>query len=226
MPPRWNVAPTSPVWVVHDDGDARTLELMRWGLVPSWATDPAIGNRMFNARAETLTQKPAFRVAARRRRCIVAADGFYEWKAVPATPRQSAATRKQAWYFHRVDGSPLAMAGLWESWERAPAAGNDAVGGIASDVTHTCTIVTTAADGVVATVHHRMPVVLEDGAIDAWLDPSVTDPDEVNALLDGAHHPLLATHAVGPEVNSARNDGPALIAPAPAPDDGDDGRLL
>jgi len=226
MPPRWNVAPTARVWVVHDAGTARTLELMRWGLVPSWATDPSIGNRMFNARAETLTDKPSFRVAARRRRCIVPVDGFYEWKATPATSATSGSARKQAWYFHRADGLPLAMAGLWESWERTPPTGHDTERDRGSDAVRTCTIVTTAADDVVATVHHRMPVVLDGGSIDAWLDPSIIDPDEVRAMLDGAPHPLLVTHAVGPEVNNARNDGPGLINPADRLDDDDAGRLL
>lgn len=198
LPQRWNVAPTSRVWVVRDSGATRLVEPMRWGLVPPWADDPSVGNRMFNARSETVTQRPAYRAAARRRRCIVPADGFYEW--APSSGR----SRKQAWYFHGADAEPLAMAGLWETWQSSPSG---------DDVVHTCTVVTTAADDVVAAVHNRMPVVLHTRSIDAWLDSGITDPSEVSALLSANLPPVLLAHAVGSEVNNARNDGPALIVP-------------
>lgn len=198
VPARWNVAPTARVWVVHDADSRRTLETMRWGLVPSWADGPAVGNRMFNARAETVTTKPAYRAAARRRRCIVPADGFYEWTAVAGH------SRKQAWYFHHADGSPLAMAGLWEIWGASPDE---------HDALRTCTVVTTNADAVVAPVHDRMPLILSDDLINGWLDPSATNPDEVSAMLARSEPHQLVAHAVGSAVNNARNDGPELVRP-------------
>jgi len=219
--PSWNVAPTATVWVIRDSGksgesgesgDARMLQPMRWGLVPSWADDPTIGNRMFNARVETLAQRPAYRAAVRRRRCIVPADGFYEWTAV------SGRHRKQGWYFQSVDGQPLAMAGLWETWQPT----GDA------DTLHTCTVVTTDANDVVAPIHDRMPLVLPDEVIDAWLDPTINDPDDVRSVVASAHSPTLSVHAVGAAVNNARNDGPDLIATVhPTSGDVDDNpRLL
>lgn len=197
--PCWNVAPTAAVWVIRDSGEsgeARMLQPMRWGLVPSWADDPTIGIRMFNARVETLSQRPAYRAAVRRRRCIVPADGFYEWTAVSGRPR------KQGWYFQSIDGHPLAMAGLWETWQPA----HDA------DTLHTCTVVTTDADDVVAPIHDRMPLMLSDDVIDAWLDPAINDPDDVRSAVASAHSPTLSVHAVGVAVNNSRNDGPDLIS--------------
>jgi putative SOS response-associated peptidase YedK len=197
LPPRWNIAPTARVWVVHETDSARVLDTMRWGLVPSWAKDPSVGNRMFNARAETVTQRPAYRAAARKRRCVVPADGFYEWAPTAGT------RRKQPWYFHAHDGAPLALAGLWETWQ----------GGDGADAVHTCTVVTTGADDVVGPVHDRMPAILSPGTIDRWLSPDVDDPHEVEALLAGNQPPTLTAHPVGTEVNNARNSGPHLVAP-------------
>jgi putative SOS response-associated peptidase YedK len=196
VPSRWNIAPTAQVWVVRQHDRSRVLETMRWGLVPSWADDPAVGNRMFNARAETLTQRPAYRSAARKRRCVVPADGFYEWAAVPGS------RRKQAWYFHHADDSPLAMAGLWEVWQPGP----DGAGAL-----HTCTVVTTEADAVVSPIHHRMPAILAGDAINQWLSHDTSHPDDVEAVLSTTRPPSLVSHPVGIEVNNARSDGPGLL---------------
>jgi len=203
LPPRWNVAPSSEVWVVHDGGSdaggvapqsTRVLEPMRWGLVPSWAHDPAVGNRMINARAETAGAKPSFRAAFRRRRCVVPVDGFYEWAAVPGQ------RAKQAWYLTSGDGEkPLALAGLWEE-------GHDGV-------PRTCTILTTAADEVVSPIHHRMPVALPADVVDVWLDPAVTERTAVEHLLAGVVPPTLRCRRVGSAVGNPRNDGPGLLDP-------------
>lgn len=207
LPPRFNVAPSSEVWVVHDvHSDSpphgrsavapiRVLEPMRWGLVPSWATDPAIGNRLINARAETAATKPSFRAAFRRRRCLLPVDGFYEWAPVPGQ------RAKQPWYFTAADAGPLALGGLWEHHH--------------GDVPPTCTILTTAADDIVAPVHHRMPVVLSPASWDAWLDPDLDDRDAVEGLLAGTGPTGLTARRVGTAVGNPRNDGPSLIDEMP-----------
>jgi putative SOS response-associated peptidase YedK len=201
LPPRFNVAPSSEVWVIRDvatdppaggpaaEACTRTLGTMRWGLVPSWATDPAIGSRLINARVETAATKPSFRAAFRRRRCLLPADGFYEWAPVPGQ------RAKQPWYF--TGTAPLALAGLWED-------GHDAS-------PPTCTILTTAADDVVAPVHHRMPVVLAPSTWDTWLDPGLTDAADLEALVAAAESTALSARRVGTAVGNPRNDGPALI---------------
>lgn len=196
--PRWNVSPSSEVWVVHEepgpDGSRRVLETMRWGLVPSWAKDATVGNRMINARVETAATKPSFRRAFRSQRALLPADGFYEWAAVPGE------RSKQPWYFCDDGGAPLALAGLWEEWR------------VASDVLRTCTILTTAANDVVRPVHDRMPVALASSVWDAWLDPELDDADAVAGLLGGATPPPLVARRVGTAVGSPRNEGPGLLA--------------
>lgn len=204
LPPRWNVAPSSEVWVVHDvarsranrPGVARTLEPMRWGLVPSWASDPSIGHRLINARSETAATKPSFRSAWRRRRCLLPVDGFYEWEPVVG---QSA---KQPWFFEFEAGGPMALAGLWE--HSAPDAHGETPGG-------TCTILTRPADAVVAPVHDRMPVVVPPDAWDAWCDPGCDDPDQIVALLGSLGNVPLRAYRVGRAVGNPRNDGPGLV---------------
>jgi putative SOS response-associated peptidase YedK len=201
--PRWNVAPTTDVWVVRTDDGRRVLQLLRWGLVPSWADSPAVGARMINARAETVASKPSFRRAFRSRRCVIPADGFYEWAVVPGQ------RRKQPWYFTDPGGRPLAMAGLHERWElrSEPAATTDGI-----RVLHTCAVITTSADDIVGPVHERMPVVLDGDAVDVWLDPTVDDPRELEALLSAARRNGLVARPVGTSVNRVTNDGPDLIA--------------
>lgn len=192
LPPRYNIAPTQDAPVVRLDEDGvRRLVSLRWGLVPFWAKDPAIGNRMINARSETVASKPAFRQAVRRRRCLVVADGFYEW--------QKTTHGKTPWYIHLADGGPFAMAGLWESWRREGA-----------DPLETCTILTTAPNEMMARLHNRMPVVLAGAGVDAWLDPQTT-VEELEPLFAPQADSLLKAIPVSRRVNSPANDGPDLI---------------
>ncbi len=212
VPPRYNVAPTSEVLAVVVGEGRRRLDLFHWGLVPSWARDPSIGNRMINARAESLATKPAFRRVFARRRCLVPVDGFYEWTASPGR------RRRQPFYIHRVDDEPLALAGLWDLW-RDPH--HTDAGGRPLEL-HSLTIVTGEPNEVVAPVHDRMPVILAPSAWEAWLDPDEHDTDRLGRLLRPAPSELLTAHPVSPEVNDARRDGPHLIEPvehdAPAGD--------
>ncbi|MFI5979968.1 SOS response-associated peptidase [Streptomyces sp. NPDC051555] len=210
----WNVAPTDPVWAVLEradrDGGAvqRRLRPVRWGLVPSWAKDPGVGSRMINARVETVHEKPAYRKAFTKRRCLLPADGFYEWEAVPATDRAKA--YKQPYFIAPEDGAPMAMAGLYEFW-RDPAVAD------ADDPTAwltTCTIITTEATDAAGRVHPRMPLALHRDDYGAWLDPTRHDTHELRALLHTPADGFLAVRAVSTEVNSVRNNGPRLLAPA------------
>lgn len=199
--PDFNITPRREVVVVAESGADRVLDVVRWGLVPPWAKDPSVGDRMINARAETVATSNAYRRAFARRRCIVPADGFYEWKRIGGPPSKP---RKQPWYFHRRDGAPLAFAGLWESW-RDPAAGEDA------PRLRTCTVITTAADGVVGPVHDRMPARLAESAWDAWLDPENEDTDAMRALLVPADDEELEAWPVSRRVNTPANNDVALV---------------
>ncbi len=188
----YNVAPTRQVPVVLAEGGKRRLEMLRWGLVPSWADDPGIGARMINARSETAPEKPSFRRAFRDRRCLIPADGFYEWK------RENGG--KQPYYFRMQGGRPFAFAGLWESWTKD--------GEIRS-----CAILTTAANEVVAGIHDRMPVILPSRHYEAWLNPEA-ERDELNDLLVPYPGDDLETYPVSRFVNSPGNDDPRCIEPA------------
>jgi putative SOS response-associated peptidase YedK len=200
-PPSWNVAPTADVYAVaRSRQGSRRLGTLRWGLVPSWADNPATGGRHINARAETVATNGVYRESFARRRCIVAADGFYEWQA-PSEPGD----RKQPFFIRAVDGRPLALAGLWDSWR-------DAEG----RWMRTCAIVTTEANAVVAPLHNRMPVVLPQAAWSEWLDPVALDVRGARALLLPAPAEVLERHPVSTAVNSARNDGPELVEILPA----------
>lgn len=191
-PPRYNVAPTQNVTAIRQlAGGPRQLVFLHWGLVPSWADDPTIGNRMINARAETLATKPAFRKAFRQRRCLIPSDGFYEW--------QKQGREKQPYYITLADGGLFALAGLWEHWEH---------NGLAIE---SCTIVTTAANSLVAPLHERMPVILPADAYALWLDPSVEDVDCLQPLLRPYPAEAMRTRAVSTLVNSPRNDSPDLL---------------
>lgn len=205
----YNVAPTQDVYAVLADGGVRHLDAFHWGLVPSWAKDAKIGSRMINARAETLADKGAFKAAFMRRRCIVPADGFYEWRKDPDAPAKA---KKQPFFVHRPDGQPYAFAGLWEVW-RGPNKDQEPL--------RSLTIITTAANGPMGEVHDRMPVLLDEGAWDTWLDRENEDLDLLGRLLVPAPASLIAMHPISTEVNSVRNDGPQLIDPidpdAPAP---------
>ncbi len=192
----YNVAPTSEVYVVVEEDHHRVLEAFRWGLVPPWAEDLRVGARMINARLETVATRNAFRQAFRRRRCIVPADGFYEWTAVPGQ------TRKQPWYIHRPDGEPYAFAGLWERWRPAGTDGPWVL---------SCSVITGAANPLMARVHDRMPVVLPPDVWSAWLDPDLQDADAVASMLRPTPAELVAFHPVSLEVNTVRNRGAHLI---------------
>ena len=194
--PRFNIAPTQTAPVIRVDAatKARRLDLLKWGLVPFWAKDPSIGNRMINARAETVAEKPAYRVSFRKKRCLIPADGFYEWQATGGP--------KQPFFFHRGDGYPFAMAGLWDRWEK----GEDSP-------VETFTILTTEANEVVAPIHKRMPVILAESAFDKWLDPEVEDAKSLAGLLTPAPPEILEALPVSTYVNSPANEGPQCVEP-------------
>ena len=205
--PRYNVAPTQEVPIVRrspfpaaDAAEARTappLELApaRWGLVPFWAKDPAIGNRMINARGETVAAKPAFRAAFRKRRCLVPADGFFEW--------QKTGDGKQPWYIRDAGGEPMALAGLWELWD--PPDGGEPLA--------SCTIITTGANELMRPLHERMPVVLDAAGREAWLDPAA-ESQQLKALLTPAPDGILEAWPVTRRVNSPFNEDPSVVQPA------------
>jgi putative SOS response-associated peptidase YedK len=190
MVPRFNIAPTQQVGIVRRGGDQRELVWAQWSLIPFWAKDPKIGNSMINARAESAAEKPAFRDAFRRRRCLVAADGFYEWK-------KTGAKTKQPYYFHTKDDRPFGFAGLWESCGEL----------------ESCTILTTTPNELCATVHDRMPVILSPADYDRWLDPAVTDAAELQSLLDAYPAEEMLATPVSTHVNNVRNINEACIAP-------------
>lgn len=200
LEPNFNVAPTTDVFVVFEDVGVRRLDAFHWGLVPRWAKDPSIGNKLINARADGLATKNAFTWAYRKRRCIVPADGFYEWKKVPGQKT------KQPHYIHRSDGEPLAFAGLWEEWRGPDRASPDPMRSV--------TIVTTGANETVADIHDRMPVILPPRNWDRWLDRSEEDLDTLGKLLVPAPASLLSLHVVSTDVNNAQNTGAHLIDPA------------
>jgi putative SOS response-associated peptidase YedK len=196
--PRFNVAPTEDVYVVRSDGHVRRLEQLHWGLVPFWAKDPSVGSRMINARAEGIAEKNAYKRSFRTRRCIIPADGFYEWAVVPGQKK------KQPMYIQRVDGEPLAFAGLWEVWRSKEQP---------DERLQSCTIITGEPNEKIAEIHDRMPVILPPSAWDRWLDPEFDDVDLLGELLVPAPSSLLTLHPVGFDVNNVRNDGPHLVDP-------------
>jgi putative SOS response-associated peptidase YedK len=194
--PRYNIAPTQPVAVIPNNGQNK-IEFFRWGLIPSWAKDPAIGNRMINARAETVADKPSFRAAFQRRRCLVLADGFYEWR------KEAGRTAKTPMYIRLKSGKPFAFAGLWETW-RAPD----------EETVYSCNIITTEPNTLVAKIHNRMPVILEREAYDLWLDPAEQSPDRLDAWLKPFPAEQMTAYAVSRFVNNPSNDSAECIVPA------------
>ena len=190
--PRYNIAPTQYIAAIRpDEQEERELVMLRWGLVPFWAKDPSIGNRMINARAETVAEKPAYRAAYRQRRCIVLADGFYEW--------QRDGDGKVPYFISTADDQPFAMAGLWENWQDKES----------GDRLQTVTLITTAANDFMAPLHHRMPFVLEPGTAGEWLAGATGLLDDIAAIT-----PPLQAWPVDRRVNNARNEGEELIRPA------------
>lgn len=199
--PSYNVAPTQDVYAVLEHGGVRRVEPLRWGLVPRWAKDLKVGSRMINARAETLATKGAFREAFSRRRCLIPADAFYEWKAVPGL------NKKQPQLIARDDGEPLAFAGLWAVW-RNPADPDETV--------HSCTIVTGEPNETIRPIHDRMPIILPPTQWDRWLDREEHDLDLLGRLLVPAPDSLLHVHPVSTLVNDVANTGPELVVPVEA----------
>jgi len=195
LPLRFNIAPTQDVAVVRlaKAGGGRELLTMHWGLIPSWAKDPKIGNRMINARAESVAEKPSFRAAFRRRRCLVPADGYYEWQ-------KTTGRSKQPYLFHRRDDGPFAFAGLWEHWEKG------------QGPLQSCTIITTEANDLARPIHDRMPVILSPGDYDAWLDPSNGGGEPLLALLAPYEGDDLVAEPVSTYVNKPTNDDPRCVA--------------
>jgi putative SOS response-associated peptidase YedK len=200
LDPSWNVAPTDDVYVVVEDGGVRRLDAFHWGLIPLWAKDRSVASRMINARAETVTEKNAFKHAFRKRRCIIPVDGFYEWKRLPG------GKHKQPMYIQRHDGDPMAFAGLWELWR-----GSDRD----APPVRSCTILTGTANETIEPIHDRMPVLLPPSAWSTWLDQGNDDLDALGRLLVPAPASLVTARPVGPAVNSVRNNGPELLAPVP-----------
>jgi putative SOS response-associated peptidase YedK len=203
---RFNVAPTDAAAVVVRRDDRRALTAFRWGLIPHWSESPATGNRMFNARAESIDRTPAFRYAFQKRRCLVPVDAFYEWRREGRV--------RQPYAIARRDGAPMALAGLWAGWH------DDDTG----EVIRSFTIVTTSSNDVVRPIHDRMPVVIPESAWDRWLDPTISEAPavaELKGLLVPADDEWLEAYRVSRRVNDVRNDDPGLVEPLEASGDGE-----
>lgn len=196
--PRFNIAPTQQVAAVRSlpDSTSRELVLLRWGLVPAWADDPKIGNRMINARAETLAEKPSFKTALKRRRCLVLADGFYEWR--------KQGKMKQPFFIRMKDSRPFAFAGLWECWKKS------------APPIESCTIITTNANGLMSELHDRMPVILSPTAAEIWMDQEIDRPEPLLSLLQPYADDEMEAYPVSTLVNSPKHDSSACINPLDA----------
>jgi putative SOS response-associated peptidase YedK len=194
--PRYNIAPTQQIGVIRQaTPEQREFVWMRWGLVPHWAKDLSIGSQMINARSETAATKPAFRESFNRRRCLIVADGFYEWKKV--------GRQKQPYLIRLKEGGPFAFAGLWDRW------GKD------EERIETCTILTAPANELLCDLHNRMPVIFGPADYERWLDPAATDAAQLQPLLDAYPADDLVVEPVSPRVNHVANDDPAVLEPPP-----------
>ncbi len=192
--PGYNIAPSQRILSIIHDGEKRRAGYLKWGLVPSWSKDPKIGNKMINARVETASEKPAFRQAFKQRRCLIIADGFYEWQKI--------GDKKTPMRIQLESGAPFAFAGLWEKWQ--PEVG---------ETLYTCTILTRAANEFMKPIHSRMPVILPQQAEGGWLDPKIQDPRHLQQLLEEFPEDNLEAYEVSDMVNSPRNDTPQCIRP-------------
>ncbi len=193
--PRFNIAPTQPVLAIPNDG-GRAADFFVWGLIPSWAKEASIGNRLINARGETLAEKPAFRGGYKYKRCLIPADGFYEWKAQPGSKT------KTPHFIHLKTGGAFAFAGLWDEWHSPD-----------GSAIRSCTIVTTTPNSLMAPIHNRMPVILQPHDFAEWLDKAVRAPESLNHLLQPLPAGLMDAHPVSTLVNSPANDRPECILP-------------
>ncbi|PQO28431.1 SOS response-associated peptidase [Bremerella cremea] len=193
--PRYNIAPSQkvPVLRLGEDSGMREIVLMRWGLIPSWAKDEKIGYKMINARSETIQEKPSYRSAFKRRRCLVLADGFFEW--------QRQGSKKQPYLFQKKDGAPYGYAGLWETWTKG------------HQPMQSCTIITTTANELVEDVHDRMPVILQERHLENWLNPEFDHVDRLKAMLAPYPSDEMQRYPVDPMVGSPKNDKPECVEP-------------
>jgi putative SOS response-associated peptidase YedK len=193
--PRFNIAPSQPLLAIPNDG-ANTADFFIWGLIPMWAKDPSIGNRMINARGETVAEKPSFRGSFKYKRCLILADGFYEWKANPGTKT------KTPYFIHMKERKPFVFAGLWDTWESPDGSS-----------IKTCTIITTEPNELMAPIHNRMPVILHTRDHAKWLDASPQTPDKLLPLIKPFPADNMAAYPVSTLVNKPSNDIPELVVP-------------
>lgn len=199
LEPRYNIAPTQPVstMVATKEQPRPHYQLLRWGLIPSWAKNPAIGHRLINARSETVAEKPSFRAAFKRRRCLILADGFYEWQ------RQPDQKTKQPFHICLTDHRPFALAGLWEHW----------IDSLSGSELQTCTILTTVANPLVQPIHNRMPVILAAEDYQPWLDPDYYNVADLQAMLRPFPETQMQAYPVSRAVNNPHHDGPDCLEP-------------
>ena len=194
--PRFNIAPSQPVLAIPND-EKNTADFFIWGLIPMWAKDPSIGNRLINARGETIAEKPSFRGSFKHKRCLVLADGFYEWKS------NAGKKTKTPYFIHMKDRKPFAFAGLWDSWE-----GSD------GSSVKTCTIITTEPNELMESLHNRMPVILHPRDYGKWLDTSPQTPENLLPLIKPYPADFMSAYPVSTLVNKPDNDSPQLVVPA------------
>ncbi|MBD1935241.1 MULTISPECIES: SOS response-associated peptidase [Cyanophyceae] len=194
LTPRYNIAPTQQIQTILQNAEEsqREFQMLHWGLIPSWAKDPKMGARMINARAETVTEKPSFRAAFKQRRCLILADGFYEW--------QQQEKKKQPFYFRMNDENPFAFAGLWEHWKSDD-----------GEVINSCTILTTEPNDLMRPIHNRMPVIIDPKDYDLWLDTEVKKPELLQPLLHPYSAEEMTAYPVSTKVNKPVNDSAELI---------------
>lgn len=194
--PRYNIAPTQPVLAIPNDAKNKA-DFFIWGLIPSWAKDPSIGNKLINARGETIAEKPSFRGGFKYKRCLILADGFYEWKTHPG------AKTKTPYFIHMKDRQPFAFAGLWDEWQSPEGSS-----------VRTCTIITTEPNELMSSLHNRMPVILDPKDYDLWLDATPQTPDKLIHLIKPFPTESMSAHPVSTLVNKPGNDRPECVVPA------------